>query len=151
MHEFAYAHQRAQEPGDVMPHAFLLPMSKTAEWWAKDWMEQQTYFLPRYDDRGRMTHPGHVLSAAPGIPHLMRRTYRHPVEPTPAGEYDFLTYFECADSGVPVFQEVCSALRDVARNPEWAFVREGPTWHGRRVERWFEVFTSAPVLPSWCR
>jgi hypothetical protein len=145
LHEFAYAHQRTQQPGDAMPHAFLLPMSKTAEWWAKDWMERHTYFLPGYDVRGHMTHPGHVLSAAPGIPHLMRRTYRHPLEPTPAGEYDFLTYFECAHSGVPVFHEVVAALRDVSRNPEWAFVREGPLWHGRRVPTW------APVSPSWCR
>jgi hypothetical protein len=34
---------------------------------------------------------------------------------------------------VPTFHEVCAALRDVGRNPEWRFVREGPTWHGRRV------------------
>ena len=34
---------------------------------------------------------------------------------------------------MPVFHQVCAALRDVERNPEWQFVREGPTWHGRRV------------------
>ncbi len=136
MQEFAYAHQRTQERGDAMPHAFLLPMSKTAEWWSKDWMERHTYFLPRYDDRGHMTHQGHVVTAAPGIPHLMRRTYRHVVEPAPTGEYDFLTYFECGSSGVPVFEAVCKALRDVEQNPEWAFVREGPRWHGKRVKTW---------------
>ena len=37
---------------------------------------------------------------------------------------------------------VCAALRDVARNPEWRFVREGPTWHGRRVATWPELFKS---------
>jgi hypothetical protein len=25
---------------------------------------------------------------------------------------------------------------DVAKNPEWTFVREGPTWHDRRVATW---------------
>ena len=63
----------------------------------------------------------------------MRRTYKNPTEPAPEGAYDFVTYFECADADVPTFHAVCAALRDVARNPEWRFVREGPTWHGRRV------------------
>jgi hypothetical protein len=36
---------------------------------------------------------------------------------------------------------VCAALRDVKRNPEWEFVREGPCWHGRRVATWPELFT----------
>src|SRR5262249_10419434 len=48
------------------------------------------------------------------------------------GTYDFITYFECADADVPTFHEVCAALRDVARKPEWRFVREGPPRHGRR-------------------
>jgi len=29
----------------------------------------------------------------------------------------------------------------VTRNPEWSFVREGPTWHGRRVATWPELLT----------
>jgi len=28
----------------------------------------------------------------------------------------------------------------VTKNPEWEFVREGPTWHGRRVATWPELF-----------
>jgi hypothetical protein len=141
MHNFAYAHRVLSQPGPVMPNAFLVPMSKTAAWWAKDWMERHTYFLPRYDDQGRMVNEGHALASAAGIPCLMRRTYKHAVEPAPAGSYDFVTYFECADADVATFHEVCAALRDVRRNPEWAFVREGPTWHGRRVATWGELFT----------
>lgn len=140
MFNFAYASRVLQQPARVAPHAFFVPMSKTRAWWAKDWMERHTYFLPRYDEAGRMTHQGHALASAAGIPSLMRRTYRHPDEPAPPGAYDFLTYFETDDAGVPVFHEVCAALRDVARNPEWAFVREGPTWHGRRVAGWDELF-----------
>ena len=140
MNQFAYAHQRVQERGTSIPNAFLLPLSKTPAWWAKDWMERHTYFLPRYH-AGRMVSQGHALAAAAGVPCLMRRTYDHETQPAPAGAYDFVTYFECADADVPTFHEVCAALRDVKRNPEWEFVREGPCWHGRRVATWAELFT----------
>jgi hypothetical protein len=140
MHNFAYAHRVLPQSGTAMPNAFLLPMSKTAAWWTKDWMERHTYFLPRYDDDGKMVNEGHALASAAGIACLMRRTYKHEREPAPAGSYDFVTYFECADADVPVFHEVCAALRDVSRNPEWKFVREGPTWRGRRVATWSELF-----------
>ncbi len=141
MFNFAYSHRVLQQPGAAAPCAFLVPMSKTAAWWAKDWMERHTYFLPRYGDDGRMRSEGHALASRAGISCLMRRTYKHEIEPAPAGAYDFITYFECAEADVPTFHEVCAALRDVARNPEWNFVREGPTWHGRRVATWAELFT----------
>jgi hypothetical protein len=141
MHNFAYAQQLQQQPGHAMPHAFIVPMRKTAEWWAKSWMERHTYFLPRYDDTGQMLHEGHALVAAAGIAHLMRRTYKHAMEPAPDGAYDFVNYFECADASVPQFFAVCAALRAVDRNPEWRFVLEGPTWHGHRVRTWPELFT----------
>jgi len=134
MHEFAYARQRTQQGGGEMPNAFLLPLRKTPEWWAKEWMERHTYFLPRYED-GRMVSDGHPLAAAAGIPVLMRRTYRCD------DGYDFLTYFECADEDVATFHAVCASLRDVQRNPEWRFVREGPTWRGRRMESWSALWT----------
>jgi hypothetical protein len=140
MYNFAYAHRVLQQPGPVLPNAFLVPMRKSDEWWRKGWMERHTYFLPRYDESGRVVHEGHTLAAAAGIPCLMRRTFKNPVEPAPDGEYDFISYFECADEDVPTFHRVCEALRDVTRNPEWAFVREGPTWHGRRVATWAELF-----------
>jgi len=141
MNNFAYAHQVVQQPGRVMPNAYLFPMSKTPAWWAKDWMERHTYFLPRYDDEGRMKSEGHALASAAGISCLLRRTYKATTEPAPEGAYDFVTYFECADADVPTFHHVCAALRDVVKNPEWKFVREGPTWHGRRVAAWAELFS----------
>jgi hypothetical protein len=140
MHNFAYAHRVLQQPGTVMPNVFVVPMNKTPAWWSKGWMERHTYFLPRYDDAGHVLSQGHALAAAAGIPCLMRRTYRNPTEPAPAAAYDFVSYFECADADVPTFHQVCDALRDVERNPEWKFVREGPTWHGRRVATWAELF-----------
>ncbi len=141
MNNWAYERQVVQQPGPLMPNAFLVPLSKTAEWWRKDWMERHTYFLPRYDDGGRMTSEGHALATAAGIPCLLRRTYRNATEPAVDGEYDFLTYFECSDDDVPTFHQICAALRDVKRNPEWRFVREGPTWHGRRLASWGELFS----------
>ena len=140
MHNFAYAHRVLQQPGAVMPNAFLVPMRKSDEWWEKNWMERHTYFLPRYDESGRMVSQGHALAAAPGIGCLMRRTYWNVAEPAPTGESDFINYFECADEDVPVFHQVCGALRDVTRNPEWQFVHEGPTWQGRRVATWADLF-----------
>jgi hypothetical protein len=140
MFNFAYAHRVLQQPGSVMPNAFLVPIRKSDPWWRKGWMERHTYFLPRYDESGGMVSQGHALAAAPGIECLMRRTYWNAAEPAPAGEYDFVSYFECADADVPVFHTVCGALRDTARNPEWKFVSEGPTWHGRRVATWAELF-----------
>jgi hypothetical protein len=139
MNNYAYAHRVLQRPGDTMPNAFLIPMSKTAAWWAKGWMERHTYILPRYDDEGRMTAEGHALAAEAGIACLLRRTYKAETEPAPEGAYDFLTYFECADADVPTFHQVAASLRDVRKNPEWRFVREGPTWHGRRVRAWGDV------------
>ncbi|HMF95709.1 MAG TPA: hypothetical protein VKE96_15520 [Vicinamibacterales bacterium] len=140
MHNFAYAHRIVQQSGAVMPAAFLMPLSKTAAWWKKDWMERHTFFLPRYDESGRMVSQGHALAAAAGISCLMRRTYWNAQEPAPAGEYDFINYFECSDEDVATFREICGALRDTKRNPEWTFVREGPTWHGRRVPQWEDLF-----------
>lgn len=140
MYNFAYAHRVLQQPASVMPNAFLIPMSKTPAWWKKDWMERHTYFLPRYDDLGRRLTKGHALAAEAGIPCVMRRFYKNTTEPAPRGAYDFITYFECADADVTTFHKVCAALRDTASNPEWKFVREGPTWGGRRVATWAELF-----------
>lgn len=141
MFNFSYGERVLQQPAAVMPNAFLVPMSKTPGWWRKDWMERHTYFLPRYDDAGRMQNEGHTLAAAAGISCLLRRTYKSPAEPAADGDFDFVSYFECADADVPVFRGVCDALRDVTRNPEWTFVREGPTWHGRRTATWPDLFT----------
>lgn len=138
MNNWAYGRQVVQQPGAAMPNAFFVPLSKTADWWHKDWMERHTYFLPRYDDAGKMLNEGHALATEAGIACLLRRTYKSLDQPAPPGQYDFLTYFECADDAIPTFHQVCAALRDVARNPEWRFVREGPTWQGRRVATWEE-------------
>ena len=142
MHDFAYAHRVLQRPAADAPNAFLVPLNKTAAWWQKSWLERHTYFLPRYDVEGRRVADGHALAAEQGIPHLLRRSYRQFEEPAPAGVYDFVNYFECTDDDIMHFEATCAALRDVVRNPEWRYVCEGPTWHGRRVARWADLFDS---------
>ena len=139
MHNYAYARRVLQQPGERMPNAFLLPLSKTAAWWSKSWMERHTYILPRYAASGERESEGHALVCEPGIDCLMRRTYKQAEEPAAPGSYDFLNYFECADADVPMFHAICAGLRDVRRNPEWRFVQEGPTWHGRRVASFQEL------------
>lgn len=95
---------------------------------------------PRYDDEGHRLSDGHALAAEPGIDCLLRRTYKNPAEPAADGGYDFINYFECADEDIPVYHAVRAALRDVTRNPEWNYVREGPGWHGHRTATWAGLF-----------
>jgi hypothetical protein len=114
-----------QQPGALMPNAFLLPMNKTAAWWAKDWMERHTYFPAALRRRGRMKNEGPRAGIAAGISCLLRRTYKSTTEPAPEGAYDFVTYFECADADVPTFHQVCASLRDVAKNPSGSSCARG--------------------------
>jgi hypothetical protein len=79
---------------------------------------------------------GHALAAEKGIGSLFRRVYHNPDGYERAGEFDFVTYFECADEALPVFDQVLGSLRDVEQNPEWRYVEEGPIWRGRRLLRW---------------
>jgi hypothetical protein len=136
IHNYAYGSQVLQQPGPVMPVCFFHPMRKNLSWWKKDWLARHTYFLPRYDEHGKILSDGHIRAAEAGISFLMRRTYRHSCEPAPEAEYDFLNYFECAEEDMPAFRDVLEALRDTRRNPEWAFVSEGPLWQGRRLDDW---------------
>ena len=69
----------------------------------------------------------------------MRRNYRVDPDSAAAATYDFITYFECADGDVATFDAVCAMLRDTGKNPEWQYVREGPTWRGIRVATWREM------------
>jgi hypothetical protein len=76
------------------------------------------------------------MAAEAGISTIFRRLYHNPDGYERPGEFDFITYFECADRHLATFDAVCAGLRDTRQNPEWAFVQEGPEWRGRRVPRW---------------
>jgi hypothetical protein len=133
MAQFAYAHAVPPRAGAVSPLGVVTPQNKTPEWWAMDWMRRESFFLPRYDDRGKMVAKGHALASAAGIPCITRRLFHHPEGYSVGTGYDFIGYFEFADADAPVFREVMAGLRDRGQNPEWNYVREGPEWWGRRV------------------
>ena len=133
MAEFAYAPALAPRPGAECPMGVVTPQNKTPAWWAMDWMHRESFFLPRYDAQERLVARGHALAAAAGIPYIVRRNVHAPDGYGREGSYDFVPYFEFAAEHVPIFHAIMAALRDTTQNPEWAYVREGPEWWGRRV------------------
>ena len=122
--------------GRVSKNAIIIPIRKTQEWWQKSALERHSYFYPHVDHASASPVKGHALAAEQGIASLFRRVYHNPEGYERPDEWDFITYFECDDDGLPVFEQVMTALRDFHQNPEWRYVHEGPIWRGRRVLRW---------------
>ena len=133
MTQFAYTRALLPKTGTQSPLGVVTPMNKTAAWWEMDWMHRESFFLPRYDKNENLIAKGHALAAESGIPYITRHVAHAPDGYGSEGSYDFVGYFEFAEAHAPIFREVMTALRDVAQNPEWAYVREGPEWWGRRV------------------
>jgi len=117
-------------------NAIIVPIRKTAEWWEKTPLERHAYFYPHVDQARGCPVKGHAVAAEQGIPSLFRRVYHNPDGYQRQDEFDFVTYFECEDDALPVFDGVLESLRDLEQNPEWQFVKEGPIWRGKRVLRW---------------
>ena len=134
----SYANRGAppRRSGRLSRNAIIMPIRKTAAWWQKSTLERHSYFYPHIDHASATPVKGHALAAEKGIPSLFRRVYHNPDGYERAGEFDFVTYFECDDEALPVFDQVLAALRDFHQNPEWRYVEEGPIWRGRRVLRW---------------
>jgi hypothetical protein len=135
MHSYAYKAAMARGSGRVQRNAIIIPMRKSKEWWDKAALERQTYFYPHSDATG-MRVKGHARAAEPGIGTIFRKLYYNPDGHGREDEWDFVTYFECADEHLETFDQICQQLRDVRQNPEWRYVTEGPEWRGRRVLRW---------------
>jgi hypothetical protein len=148
MAEFAYAHAFGPKSGRACPFGVVTPQDKTAEWWAMDWMRRESFFLPRYDENGRMLTKGHALASAGGIPCITRRLLHNADGYGQPGGYDFIGYFEFAERDAGTFRDVMAGLRDRAENPEWVYVREGPEWWGWRVERAAQMWTPATTASS---
>jgi hypothetical protein len=131
--------QRTAPPrrsGRVSCNAIILPMRKQRDWWDQSPLERHAYFYPHMDRHSGGMARGHAHAAEAGLPLLFRKVYHNPDGYQRPGEFDFITYFECSDDALPVFDHVCASLRDVSQNPEWRFVEEGPIWRGKRVLRW---------------
>ncbi len=136
LYAFAFRPAARRASGRTHPNVIVIPMSKTAEWWEKSPLDRHTYFYPHSDPYTGTQVKGHAVAAAIGISTIRRRVYHNPDGPGRADEYNFITYFECADEHLATFDQVSGALRDERQNPEWRYVREGPEWRGRRVLKW---------------
>jgi len=136
LHERAYARAVCRQSGSAMPNVILLPMSKSAEWWSMTALERHQYVYPHTPPGAARAAKGHAMAAEEGVSTIFRRLYHNPDGYQRPAEYDFLTYFECEDRHLPVYDRIVAALRDERQNPEWRFVTEGPEWRGRRVLRW---------------
>jgi hypothetical protein len=145
MTQFAYTPALPPGPGRRFPLGVVTPQRKTADWWAMHWMRRESLFLPRYTSKGQMIAKGHALAAEAGIACINRRLYHAPDGYGQEGSYDFVGYFEFNDADAPTFRAVMAGLRDVAQNPEWAYVREGPEWWGRRVGCAAELWVQHPL------
>ncbi len=136
LHDFAYQRAATRRSGRQTTCVRIMPLTKTAEWWAQPALERHAFFYPHVDPQTGCPVPGHAKAAEAGISTVYRRLFHNPNGYQRDGEYDFLTYFECAREHVVTFDDVLRSLRDTTRNPEWRYVREGPLWTGRRVLRW---------------
>jgi hypothetical protein len=135
MYAYAFKPAMARASGRLQRNVIIIPINKSQEWWEKAALDRQTYFYPHTDSTG-VRVKGHALAAEPGISRIFRKLYYNPDGAGRSGEWDFVTYFECADEHLATFDQICAALRDVGQNPEWRFVTEGPEWRGRRVLKW---------------
>jgi Chlorite dismutase len=105
------------------PVAVLIPIRKTAEWWALGREQRQAYVMegaPR----------GHLAIGRRYAARIYRRLYH--ARYLPGSEWDFLTYFEFPARETEAFCDLLAALRDPDQNPEWTFVdREVEIWMTR--------------------
>ena len=100
------------------PTAVLIPISKSAAWWALAQDERQAHF-----ERAA----GHLSVGLPYSDRIFRRLYhaRH----LPGAVWDVLTYFEFPRDRTEEFESLLAGLRDPQKNPEWSFVeRETEVW-----------------------
>lgn len=135
MYLYAFKPAMPRGSGRVQPNVIIIPLKKSQEWWDKAALDRQTYFYPHADGSGAHVK-GHARAAEAGIGPIFRKLYYNPDGHGRDREWDFVTYFECADEHLKTFDTICQALRDVRQNPEWRYVTEGPEWRGRRVLRW---------------
>lgn len=136
MYVYVYKNASPRQSGRTQRNVIIIPMSKTAEWWEKGALDRHTYLYPHADPHTGTRVKGHARAAEAGISTIGRRLYYNPDGHGRADEFDFITYFECADEHLGTFDRICRALRDERQNPEWRFVVEGPEWRGRRVLKW---------------
>ncbi len=111
--------------GPSGPTAVLIPIRKSAAWWALAQEQRQAYL------EGSAARAGHIAIGKRHAARIYRRLYH--ARYLPGSAWDFLTYFEFPSGDAAAFSELCAALRDPQQNPEWAFVeREVEIWMTRQ-------------------
>jgi hypothetical protein len=96
------------------PCAVLIPIKKSAAWWALAQDERLRRF------HGNAVAPGHDTIGRAYAARIFRRLYH--ARYFPGSRWDFLTYFEFPVSETAAFQALLSELRDPSQNPEWEWV-----------------------------
>lgn len=66
LYEFAYRTAGSRRSGRVARNMFVLPLSKTPEWWRLSSLERHAYFYPHVDS-GRVMHDGAFVDPDAGI------------------------------------------------------------------------------------
>lgn len=94
-------------PGSTM--AALIPLRKTAAWWAMTQDERREIF----EARSR-----HIAIGMEYLPAIARRLH-HCRDLGISGAFDFLTWFEFAPADEPLFEKLLEQLR---ATPEWEFI-----------------------------
>jgi hypothetical protein len=115
----------AVSSGESGPVAVLIPIAKSAAWWAMAQDER----IARFHAQGSAR--GHFAIGTSYASRIFRRLYH--ARYLPEAEWDFLTYFEFPRAQMPTFRALLAELRDPQLNPEWAFVeRELEIWMTKR-------------------
>ena len=113
---------RAELPASRDTVAVVIPIRKSAAWWALPLDERMAHFQKKADKIG------HTAIGAEYAGRIYRKLYhtRYAVEGT---DHDFITYFEFDRAQTDDFKELLAKLRDPEQNPEWNFVdREYEIW-----------------------
>lgn len=95
--------------------AVLIPIGKTAAWWALAQDQRQAQF------QSTRTEKGHTVIGLAYADRVFRKLY-HSRYLKAGLSYDFLTYFEFQERDTEAFKALLTELRDPRDNPEWAYV-----------------------------
>jgi hypothetical protein len=113
---------RPEFPPSKNTIAVVIPIRKSAAWWALAHDERSVHFQQTEGKKG------HTAIGAPYVDRIHRKLYhtRYAVE---TRDHDFITYFEFDRKHTNDFKRLLTSLRDTEQNPEWKFVdREYEIW-----------------------
>jgi chlorite dismutase len=106
---------RPEFPASKDTIAVVIPIRKSAAWWALAHDERSVHFQQTEGKKG------HTAVGAPYVDRIHRKLYhtRYAVE---TRDHDFITYFEFDRAHTDDFKRLLTALRDTEQNPEWKYV-----------------------------